>query len=410
MKRITWMVLGFLVLLTSACAWADDNAEQVRKEKIKEMASWFPNVAQDQGKKIQEASGIMAMQFTRQLGANDKEWISTNPNWKRIHDQVSLDIQTDINQFITDHGKELSNLFETRFADELSVEEVNRLTEFSRSEKGKRYWELSNEITRFVADAISHMSDLASLKLKSPPTAEEIKSWERFTRVSNFMQVTLNKIDKDKKAGRDVSGSGGIFFMFGAAMIFHQGDFRRIAQTYENDLADFTAFNESPIGKRLVDAQAKATIDSTPKTNELLADLMHRINLHQSSWKQMYLDSNNENKPSFTDIAEGSRKLGCTACHALNIKVIGPAWMDISNKYKNSTKFEYRGKDYPLEDGLSLVVSMGGQDHWGFIPMPPMDINGSKQADIRLLNKLILGLSNKDIKIPAVNNDVNPRF
>lgn len=265
-----------------------DKDELGQKEKIEKMASWYPNVAQDQTKKIKDYSRVMAVQLTRQLGANDKDWGPANPKWKHVYDQVNLDIQSEINQFVAGQGKELGFLFQTKFADALSKDDVNALTEFSNSEKGKRYWKLSNEIAGLVADATSHMSDSPSIKPKSQPTAEELKSWLRFTVVSSFMQTMLGMVEKDKQAGRDTSGSGAIWFIFGAAMALHQDDFRLIASTYENDLPDFTAFNESPTGKRMVDALVTSTIDLMPTSNEILTDVMKHINSHQSSWKQMY--------------------------------------------------------------------------------------------------------------------------
>jgi cytochrome c551/c552 len=83
----------------------------------------------------------------------------------------------------------------------------------------------------------------------------------------------------------------------------------------------------------------------------------------------------------------------CTACHAINKKVVGPSWMSISLKYKGADKFEYSGKVYPLVEGLIMKVSLGGSGHWGSMPMPAVDGKGIKQADIKELVQFILGLS-----------------
>ena len=49
-----------------------------------------------------------------------------------------------------------------------------------------------------------------------------------------------------------------------------------------------------------------------------------------------------------------AKKLNCTACHAIDKKVVGPAWRDVAKKYTGSgvTKYTYNGKEYPLIEGL----------------------------------------------------------
>jgi cytochrome c len=54
-------------------------------------------------------------------------------------------------------------------------------------------------------------------------------------------------------------------------------------------------------------------------------------------------------------------KYGCTACHAVDHKVIGPAFKDVAAKY--------RGKD--VEAALVEKVKNGGSGVWGQAPMTP---------------------------------------
>jgi cytochrome c len=78
-----------------------------------------------------------------------------------------------------------------------------------------------------------------------------------------------------------------------------------------------------------------------------------------------------------------ARKYNCTACHAIDKKVVGPAWMDVSKKYK--------GQD--VEAKLIAKVSKGGSGSWGSMPMPPNDQAGIKQEDMKELVKFILALA-----------------
>jgi cytochrome c len=54
-------------------------------------------------------------------------------------------------------------------------------------------------------------------------------------------------------------------------------------------------------------------------------------------------------------------KYGCTACHAVDHKVVGPAFKDVAAKY--------RGQD--VEARLAEKVRNGGAGVWGQIPMTP---------------------------------------
>ena len=53
---------------------------------------------------------------------------------------------------------------------------------------------------------------------------------------------------------------------------------------------------------------------------------------------------------------------GCMACHQVDTKVVGPAYKDVSAKYKD---------DAGALDMLSAKVKAGGVGTWGQIPMPP---------------------------------------
>ena len=75
------------------------------------------------------------------------------------------------------------------------------------------------------------------------------------------------------------------------------------------------------------------------------------------------------------------KKDGCSACHAIDKKVIGPAYQDVAAKYKGDK--EAAGK-------LVDKVKKGGVGVWGPIPMPP---NAQvPDADIKELVSWILTL------------------
>jgi cytochrome c len=92
-----------------------------------------------------------------------------------------------------------------------------------------------------------------------------------------------------------------------------------------------------------------------------------------------------------------AKKLNCTACHAIDKRIVGPAWRDIAKKYTGSgiTKFTYDGKEYPLIEGLVMKVSKGGSGNWGSMPMPANDASGTHRAEITELVKFEQSLATK---------------
>jgi cytochrome c len=73
------------------------------------------------------------------------------------------------------------------------------------------------------------------------------------------------------------------------------------------------------------------------------------------------------------------KKYGCVACHAVDKKVVGPAYKDVAKKYTEA--------DVPK---LVQKVKNGGSGVWGPVPMPP---NAQvPEADIEKLVRWILTL------------------
>lgn len=57
-----------------------------------------------------------------------------------------------------------------------------------------------------------------------------------------------------------------------------------------------------------------------------------------------------------------AKEKGCTACHANDKKIVGPAYKEVAKKYKG---------DAAAAAKLAEKVVKGGQGVWGPIPMPP---------------------------------------
>ena len=75
------------------------------------------------------------------------------------------------------------------------------------------------------------------------------------------------------------------------------------------------------------------------------------------------------------------KKDGCAACHAVDKKVIGPAYQEVAAKYSG---------DKDAATKLAKKVKEGGSGVWGPVPMPPNAT--TSEADVKALVDWILTL------------------
>ncbi len=98
------------------------------------------------------------------------------------------------------------------------------------------------------------------------------------------------------------------------------------------------------------------------------------------------------------DMPELAKKSGCTACHSVDKKVVGPAWADVGKAY-NSNGTTSAGKKVSeilaannaktAKEWLVQKVAKGGTGNWGTAAMIP---NAPKvsEADIATLVDFVL--------------------
>lgn len=76
-----------------------------------------------------------------------------------------------------------------------------------------------------------------------------------------------------------------------------------------------------------------------------------------------------------------AKKNGCLVCHAVDRKVVGPAWKDVAAKYRGDAGAEAR---------MMEKIAKGGSGVWGSIAMPPNPRLG--EADRQALARFVLSL------------------
>ncbi|MDE2599498.1 MAG: c-type cytochrome [Rhodocyclaceae bacterium] len=80
---------------------------------------------------------------------------------------------------------------------------------------------------------------------------------------------------------------------------------------------------------------------------------------------------------------ELAKKSNCMACHAVDKKVVGPAYQDVAKKYAGDKTAEAT-----LVKRIKGGTAANGGEKWGAMPMPP---NNVSDADAHTLAKWVLG-------------------
>jgi cytochrome c len=79
--------------------------------------------------------------------------------------------------------------------------------------------------------------------------------------------------------------------------------------------------------------------------------------------------------------ADGKAK--CGACHDVNVKKIGPSFVDVAAKYKG---------DKDAASKIAASINKGGAFGWNLGKMPPKGL-GANDAQVKSLSEFIAGLA-----------------
>lgn len=75
------------------------------------------------------------------------------------------------------------------------------------------------------------------------------------------------------------------------------------------------------------------------------------------------------------------KKARCVACHAVDVKRVGPGYREVAEKYQGQADAAAH---------LFEKVRKGGSGTWGQIPMPPNGDDKISDADLKLVVQWIL--------------------
>lgn len=78
-----------------------------------------------------------------------------------------------------------------------------------------------------------------------------------------------------------------------------------------------------------------------------------------------------------------AKKARCVSCHAVDKKLVGPAYKDVAAKYRGDASAPAR---------LFAKVRSGGSGNWGEIPMPPHPADRLSDDDLNAVIGWVLSL------------------
>ncbi len=97
--------------------------------------------------------------------------------------------------------------------------------------------------------------------------------------------------------------------------------------------------------------------------------------------QEVKLEDKYKDDPVFQAGQAKAKEAGCTACHMVERKIVGPSYKDVAEKYENNAE--------NLEM-LSSHVIKGNVGNWGEIPMPAHP--HLERADVETIVKYVLML------------------
>lgn len=92
-------------------------------------------------------------------------------------------------------------------------------------------------------------------------------------------------------------------------------------------------------------------------------------------------ETESEPAASEADAMQLAKKSNCFACHAIDRKVVGPSFKDVSDRYRGDAEAKAR---------LMNKIARGGSGVWGVMVMPPSPQLG--EADRKTLAGFVLSL------------------
>ena len=194
--------------------------------------------------------------------------------------------------------------------------------------------------------------------------------------------ASTDSMDAMKKVSEMVKENSAGFEVAAAREVFQS----KCSLCHSSDLALDKSFESADEVSQLVTRMVgNGLVASMSEFEQIVRFLQQHHNLASTTTEQTGGDATDV-ASNVTEMPTLALQSGCTGCHAIDSKLVGPAWMDVAGRYRDDSQ----GRQQLIE-----VVRNGGAGNWtdqtGGIPMPA-NFPQVSQEDIETLVDFILAL------------------
>ncbi len=197
------------------------------------------------------------------------------------------------------------------------------------------------------------------------------------------LSASADSMSAIKKAGEMVKDDSADFDVVAAREVFES----KCSLCHSSDLALDKSFEGADEVQQLVTRMVSNGLEASMSEFEQIVRFLHQHhNLASADTTEQPSTNVEDVAANVTEMPALALQSGCTGCHAIDSKLVGPAWMDVANRYRDDSE----GRQKLIE-----AVRNGGAGAWvdqtGGIPMPA-NFPQVSQEDIETLVDFILAL------------------
>ena len=195
--------------------------------------------------------------------------------------------------------------------------------------------------------------------------------------------ASTDSMDAMKKVSEMVKENSAGFEVAAAREVFQS----KCSLCHSSDLALDKSFESADEVSQLVTRMVgNGLVASMSEFEQIVRFLQQHHNLASTDTTEQTGGDATDVASNVTEMPTLALQSGCTGCHAIDSKLVGPAWMDVAGRYRDDSQ----GRQQLIE-----VVRNGGAGNWtdqtGGIPMPA-NFPQVSQKDIETLVDFILAL------------------
>lgn len=237
----------------------------------------------------------------RVIGGNDGIWTRANPNWSSVLHSVSNDLKKDLEPSLRVQTAQNAVRWDRELAAHLSAAQIDQLLAFYHSDVGRRYLVFQKRLialqlqgsSAFINGMASGGMDAREVAA-SPPSAARLETRKKLVALSWIIQITpAMGVAGSPSRGASASDDKAIRDMMVDAVANMRGpEIDALSHQYQDDLAAFSTFQESPAAKALVDVYGNVAKDAAAEPvkpgTAFMAALQQSVAQHTPAWKAAY--------------------------------------------------------------------------------------------------------------------------